>query len=106
MSKKDMALKIINNSAYDEFPDIIVTIQLAMWYAKADYRNVDEAIRFTARACLARAVNPHLRRTLEDMSKSATPTQEMANLFICQLKMRDELAHELKGKTNQTARFE
>lgn len=99
MSKQDMALKIINNSAYNEFPDIIATIRLAMWFAKADYRNVDEAMRFTARACLSRAVNPHLRRTLDDMSKSSKPTEEMTNLLICQLKMRDELAHELKGKT-------
>lgn len=103
MSKQHMAIKVINNSRYNEFPDIIATIRLAMWFAKADYRSVDEAMRYTARACLQRAENEHLRRTLLEMSKTPTPNQHLADLVICQLKMRDQLAHELKGKTkNQT----
>lgn len=99
MSAKDMALKVIHNSAYEEFPDIIATIQLSMYYAKKDYRNIQEAMRFTARECLKRAVNENLRRTLKEMTVSAVPETQMTNLFICQLKMRDELAIELKGKT-------
>lgn len=99
MSKKDMALKVIANSGYNEFPDIIATIQLAMWFAKDELRPVPEAMRQCARMCLKRAVNEHLRGTLQAMSISAKPELEMANLVICNLKMRDELAHELKGKT-------
>lgn len=98
MGKERMALEVINNSAYNEFPDIITTIQISMWFAKNELRSVPEAMRHTARECLKRAVNPHLRRTLLDMSSSIDPTLEMANLYICQLKMRDELAEELKGK--------
>ena len=99
MSKERIATDIIHNSAYSEFPDIIATIQLAMYYAKKDYRNIQEAMRFTARECLKRAVNENLRRTLKEMMVSTIPETQMTNLFICQLKMRDELALELKGKT-------
>lgn len=99
MSKERMAMDVIHNSRYAEFPDIIATIQLAMTIAKQELRPVNEAMRHCARECLKRAVNKDLRRTLIDMSKSANPTLEMTNLYICQLKMRDELANELKGKT-------
>lgn len=99
MGKERMALEIINNCGYNEFPDIVLSIRLAMAFAKKDFRNVDEAMRGCARACLQRAQNDHLRRTLLDMSKSATPTEQLTNLIVCNLKMRDELAHELKGKT-------
>jgi hypothetical protein len=102
MSNKGTALDIINNSAYNEFPDIIATIQLSMHFAKADFRNVQEAMRFTARACMNRADNQHLRRTLQEMSVSTTPEMEMANLYLCQLKMRDELATAIKDTTIRT----
>ena len=98
MSSKDMALKVIANSRYNEFPDIVATIQLAMCFARNELRPVNEAMRECARQVLKRAQNDHLRRTLLEMSKSTNPNNELTNLIICNLKMRDELAKELKGK--------
>jgi hypothetical protein len=99
MSSQAMAEKIIYNSAYSEFPDIIATIQLAKHFAKKDFRDDSLTMRHCARECLKRAVNKHLRRTLQEMSVSPEPNLELANLIICYTKMRDELAKELKGKT-------
>lgn len=105
MSKQRMAMDFIYSSRYAEFPDIIATIQLAMHFAKVDYRNVHEAMRFTARECLKRAQNDNLRGTLQQMAVSPDPTHEMTDLYICQMKMRDNLAHELKGQTINSRRL-
>ena len=98
MSSKDMADKIINNSEYAELPDVIVTLKLAIWFAKNELRPVPEAMRQCAREYLKRAKLHYVQRALHSMSKSANPEVEMTDLILRLSIMRDKLAFSVKGK--------
>lgn len=98
MSSLDMADKVINNSEYAELPDVIVTLKLAIWFAKNELRPVPEAMRQCAREYLKRAKLHYVQRALFSMSKSANPEVEMSDLILRLSTMRNKLASSLKGK--------
>lgn len=98
MSSLDMANKIINNSEYAEIPDVIVTLKIAIWFAKDELRPVPEAMRECAREYLKRAKLHYVQRELFSMSKSANPEVEMSDLILRLSTMRNKLAFSVKGK--------
>lgn len=98
MSSQDMANKIINNSDYAELPDVIVTLKLAIWFAKNELRPVPEAMRQCAHEYLKRAKLHYVQRALHSMSKSANPEGEMTDLILRLSVMRNKLATAVKGK--------
>lgn len=87
--------ELIVNSHYGEFPDAVVTLQLARRVAVLDGRSPEEAMRHCAGLIANRVTNQKLRFTLLDMMVCKYPDNHLADIQKAIKKMAKHLRAEL-----------
>lgn len=90
--------ELIVNSHYGEFPDAVVTLQLARRVAVLDGRSPEEAMRHCAGLIANRTTNQKLRFTLLDMVVCKYPDNHLADIQKAIKKMAKHLRQELGEK--------
>ena len=90
------ARQIIHASAYKEFPDSLLTLELCRSFARLEGRKVGESLRKCAKQLSRKVRNRNLEGTLITMSRSLFPETEMARIRGCIGKMEAALMREVR----------
>lgn len=87
-------MQVILASRYREFPEKILSLELARAMAKKEGRSIRQALNHCAAHGLSDIRNRSLQETLRTMSRSMFPETQMVYLKNCLSKMVDKLGKE------------
>ncbi|MGA4583916.1 hypothetical protein ACK6TD_19260 [Enterobacter hormaechei] len=85
----------IANSHYNEFPDVLVTLELCRTCARLEGRKIVASLQACALALMARVENEALRNTLETMSTSRFPESQITRIRGCISRMESVAGRKL-----------